>query len=533
MKMKICGLVILTGSLLYFANPISYNESPRITKNDYVFNRETTIGNNSYDTSGIGMGIDLVQADLGNTNYTKTTFVVEADYLQNTLLPSVNSYIDTATSGNNTEGSRYITTTKVSEFKTKLEASYSRTASVGGISIKCIDIGAKNAIETSNTSDIYKYRSQYYFNQKDVKNLYTFSVNKLTSSNTLNNHLDEDYIIDLSRALEKNTFDGYLSLFSNYGTHLVKTASYGAFRDVYYILKSEKYDFSTINDATLKSSISASVSGSKVEGTSDVKANIANETSLSTEFISSEYYCVAGSTNVITSRNENEYVDNINNLFNGVTFTNCVMTDIKEVIPLWEMLPSSLNTEINVNRIKNAFIKYFEQYNICIDDFGLIDYASLGMNFEKNYYSEMRGNSNDIEFTIRDSGAKYQDSDKFVLNTDFYNISTLYSKGYTKAEITLSLEIKEVDHGYQEFYAYARPNETSLLWSKTDYEYGGSDKITTYGRREFYIGEIPLQLLTSNTIYIEYGAHGSCEDDWKNRKPLLKVKFIKTVLPNC
>ena len=23
------------------------------------------------------------------------------------------------------------------------------------------------------------------------------------------------------------------------------------------------------------------------------------------------------------------------------------------------------------------------------------------------------------------------------------------------------------------------------------------------------------------------------EDDWKNRKPLLKVKFIKTVLPNC
>ena len=71
------------------------------------------------------------------------------------------------------------------------------------------------------------------------------------------------------------------------------------------------------------------------------------------------------------------------------------------------------------------------------------------------------------------------------------------------------------------------------MLSKTDYEYGRSNKITTYGRREFYIGEIPLQLLTSNTIYIEYGAHGSFGDDWKNRKPLLKVKFIKTVLPNC
>lgn len=124
------------------------------------------------------------------------------------------------------------------------------------------------------------------------------------------------------------------------------------------------------------------------------------------------------------------------------------------------------------------------------------------------------------EFTITDENdLNKQSYDIIDLNTYCnYSPRVLRSHSYKTITIKISMDMKEVDSGYQEFYVYngAEMTLSNLLFQKTDYEYGGSSKKITYGNVSFS-KSLMLTEIQYPSLYIRYGDHGSGKDNWKNK----------------
>lgn len=132
---------------------------------------------------------------------------------------------------------------------------------------------------------------------------------------------------------------------------------------------------------------------------------------------------------------------------------------------------------------------------------------------------------------ITDSGRASQKMDK-VLLSNYFDVSVANRAGYTKLDITVEFEAKEIDDGYQYVFLYSDseckgnnffdkvvdefydPEDPSLLYEYR-FEHGGTGKDTSWKSHSFST-TIKMSRLKDD-LFIRYGASGNYDDDWQNR----------------
>ena len=137
--------------------------------------------------------------------------------------------------------------------------------------------------------------------------------------------------------------------------------------------------------------------------------------------------------------------------------------------------------------------------------------------------------------TITDSGRKNQQMDVVYIN-DAWTLTDLIHAGYQTLTVTVSLDVSEVNDGYQYVFLYkdtscpatepdglldavdqfvnGSPDDTALLHPHK-FEHTPGAKDTNWATETFTV-QIPITKLEEN-LYIRYGASGSEEDDWLNK----------------
>ncbi len=148
------------------------------------------------------------------------------------------------------------------------------------------------------------------------------------------------------------------------------------------------------------------------------------------------------------------------------------------------------------------------------------------------------------EATISDSGRENQKMDRIPISSDF-NVIDLVRAGYHSIEITLTLDIREIDDGYQYIFFYSNtscarsasignfvekyllgtdPEDPSLI-TAYEHEHGPGAKYVEWETLSFGV-TIDLNRLT-NDVYLRYGADGSGADKWINKNITAVVVPIK------
>lgn len=150
------------------------------------------------------------------------------------------------------------------------------------------------------------------------------------------------------------------------------------------------------------------------------------------------------------------------------------------------------------------------------------------------------------EATITDSGRSKQQMDIVRISSD-YNVLDLQRAGYKNLLISIDLQIREIDDGYQyvflyrdqyctdssvdslldiyDKYIFGETKEDPSLLYMYKYEHGPGYENTNWSKVSFEV-EIPLTSLV-NDLYLRYGASGKNDDDWRNKEINLKVTPIK------
>lgn len=128
-------------------------------------------------------------------------------------------------------------------------------------------------------------------------------------------------------------------------------------------------------------------------------------------------------------------------------------------------------------------------------------------------------------YTIDDSG-RFNNSFDIVNISSIcgQTISSLISQGYKKLRVKISINICEVDDGYQYMWIYdGSGSSANILWTQ-EIEHKVGEQDSNYRTYIFNDAIIDLDDIISNQIYMRYGASGSGNDTWKNKN--LKLDFI-------
>lgn len=120
------------------------------------------------------------------------------------------------------------------------------------------------------------------------------------------------------------------------------------------------------------------------------------------------------------------------------------------------------------------------------------------------------------EYTINDDGRFLQSFDRIVSSDYTYSIMDMKNH-FSYVTISLSIQIKEVDDGYQHFFLYNGISENSTLLASKKFEHYPGAKNTSYASYIIRFDCIPLSLFNNDEITIRYGASGEGDDDWKNK----------------
>lgn len=154
----------------------------------------------------------------------------------------------------------------------------------------------------------------------------------------------------------------------------------------------------------------------------------------------------------------------------------------------------------------------------------------------------------DYEVTITDSGRKNQQLDIVELSRGGeYTLLDLERAGFTYIDVEITLDIKEVDDGYQYVFLYrdsqlpddqmdlmefydkyvfgeATDEDPSLL-HPFKYEHGAGEKDTSWDRVTFKKSLRISDL--KNDLYIRYGASGKNDDTWRNKNVVVTITPVK------
>jgi hypothetical protein len=165
----------------------------------------------------------------------------------------------------------------------------------------------------------------------------------------------------------------------------------------------------------------------------------------------------------------------------------------------------------------------------------LIPFGSSYSN-DANYtlYPYLPNKTSTIVFHVSGDNKEVSDSDIGVWESYKdcgLNIGELLNLGYNFT-ITVNVDIKEKNDGYQEIYCHA--GNGSELWSKTDIEHGGSG-VLNFGNGDWETHSYSFTLSTAQAatlssfpkVRLVYGAHGGSGDSWVRGKSSIAITASK------
>lgn len=133
------------------------------------------------------------------------------------------------------------------------------------------------------------------------------------------------------------------------------------------------------------------------------------------------------------------------------------------------------------------------------------------------------------EYTINDEGRMKNPYDNVKL-TDFgIDYNSLKEEGVVTLQIKLTIQLKEVNDGYQHIFIYDNAHTTDgKLLDEVEIEHGVGYKNTNWNYRTetFYVTVDDLNDDDPNWIYIRYGAHGNKDHDWMNRDVTMEINKL-------
>lgn len=149
------------------------------------------------------------------------------------------------------------------------------------------------------------------------------------------------------------------------------------------------------------------------------------------------------------------------------------------------------------------------------------------------------------EVSITDKGISKQQLDRIPISSD-YKIKNLILSGYTKILVTVTVNVREVDDGYQYIFLYGDSSKPSSVESLMDvydkyvfgndevddsllymhkFDYGGNGKNKNWGDISF---EVLIDTdRISDDLYLRYDASGMLGDDWKNKNVRVSITPTK------
>ena len=120
------------------------------------------------------------------------------------------------------------------------------------------------------------------------------------------------------------------------------------------------------------------------------------------------------------------------------------------------------------------------------------------------------------EYWIYDDGVfnnPYDRVDFNILYNNQYDLTKLAQQGYRTVVIEATLDVKEVNHGYQYIYLFDDTSTNSYI-TGGQFDYGHNVLRTDYSSFTFYF-EVPIFNLTN---VLRYHATGFQEDTWANKE---------------
>ena len=143
-------------------------------------------------------------------------------------------------------------------------------------------------------------------------------------------------------------------------------------------------------------------------------------------------------------------------------------------------------------------------------------------------------------FPIRSGTLVVTDDSEFEQWHDVANLNNFsylkydYFKryGFTKMDVYLKMDMKEVNMGYQHInFYYSEKQDESYRFSSHVYELGGNSLVDYYTIVTFYKLNVPLSTFDNSDpddyakFVARYSASGSLEDDWQNMAIYLCIVY--------
>ncbi|MCI6156447.1 MAG: MAC/perforin domain-containing protein [Erysipelotrichaceae bacterium] len=490
------------------------NNELQINRKEY--NATVDLNKGGKTIVGAGKGIDIVKCDYIDANSIKT----ESDIFDSTWLRNLyeNGEISPLYYDKSYGGSGF----SIQDLYSRVKASYNLDT---GASAEYGSFGGGFS-SGFNLSGITEYRtslSTYYYFQKYTRESYNYALPNTDNLSLYRSHLSNSYIENLNEYFKGNlSID---SLFDTYGTHIIAKATYGGSYDVYYSARSNSYNFKLDSTSSYENKINAKCVYKGIKG-SDYSNNAFELTSnyekTCNTFTDRLYAYSKGGEGKVYATNFDDLQNKLGAWYDTIDGNETII-GINKIIPLWKMLPSSLNTTTNINKLKNDYQSYSNAYRNKIS-------ASASFIGGKTIYEEIPlGNASDT-YKVTDAKLNSQ-KNYFSINfntSKYYSPDLLTYKGYKTAIVSLELQMRELDDGYQDFYLYKGEDciNSYLLRSNINYEYGSGYKKSDFDlvTINFPIFNIE-ELCDTDNLTIRFRAHGNCSDDWEFRKAKLKIIY--------
>lgn len=196
------------------------------------------------------------------------------------------------------------------------------------------------------------------------------------------------------------------------------------------------------------------------------------------------------------------------------------------------------NSEISLGKsdLQDSYIDHTEIFEVTGDKLPSVVCLMYGAHgdyaddwYRKAVHLELTVKKNDKRDTPPvinyDSGYNPKEIDAtYQYTLDTLNLSEIssYLNSINKIKFTIEVKMKEEYNGYQEIYLVDASKK--VVGRVYDFSVSGGDKQTSYVW-ETFVFEVDGSLCTE-TMYLEYGAHGDYADDWYRGHVRAKIEVI-------
>lgn len=497
---------IFIASLLFLCLGIAYKSS----QNYGVY---AAMSDNTAEE--LGYAINVIKSN-NHLRYNMGAPVLKEDYLKNLIAKKA------------TNISQKENTYKAISFSEITEKFSSETKNTVGIGYNgnIFSGSMKTTYEKLVNKNYNQCESQFYAMHTYEKVLCELALPSYsTFSYTYQNQYSDTFLYRLDLLNEEPTKEKFYKFFDEFGTHVIVSALYGGRLDMYYAIISNSMEFTTEVKNQFSIAIDASIANLAKFNTSTKLSftNIQSDISGNCEY-NNATYVLGGNMEYSNSLIQN-FGGTYNNWKNSINENNASLIGYSDggLLPIWETLPSQY---VNLKGIMEKYFHLYAEY----------ENESINNNFGyggKNYILE-----EPTKIMLRTAEKKITDSGRFKNHYDVIDLksmlgvylSTLKYEGVKKIKIDLTLDVREIDDGYQHLFLYTKKDDVKsnkLLWHK-EFEHTKGKKNTNYKTYTFSC-EFFLDQLENEKIYLRYGASGALDDDWKNKNVIVNITLTKNL----